>query len=77
MIAFRYVILGGQRLNKVTSDRFLVEDESTSDTSSGSGSVNRNRRRTRSESNVERENDQSDTTGYNEIQWSHNKDRLI
>ena len=54
-----------------------VEDESTSDTSSSSGSVNRNRRRTRSESNIERENDQSDTTGYNEIQWSHNRDRLI
>ena len=60
-----------------SSYRFLVEDESTSDTSSSSGSVNRNRRRTRSESNIERENDQSDTTGYNEIQWSHNRDRLI
>ena len=69
--------MSGQRLNKVTPDRFLVEDESTSDTSSSSGSVNRNRRRTRSESNIERENDQSDTTGYNEIQWSHNRDRLI
>ena len=57
--------------------RFLVEDSSTSDASSSSGSENRNRRRTRSESNVERENDQSDTTGYNEIQWSHNRDRLI
>ena len=71
-------IMLGQRLNEVATNRFLVEDESTSDTSSGSGSVNRNRRRTRSESNVEREKgDQSDTTGYNEIQWSHNKDRLI
>lgn len=67
----------GQRLTRVTTGRFLVEDESTSDTSSGSDSVNRNRRRTRSESNIERENDQSDTTAYNEIQWSHNKDRLI